>query len=160
LDSGGANDTPDDFAGAEDPGTTVTLDAGSYSVSEGAVAGYTESASADCSGTIANGETKTCTVTNDDQAATLIVIKHVVNDNGGTALASDFTLDSGGANDTPDDFAGAEDPGTTVTLDAGSYSVSEGAVAGYTESASSASPGTTANGETKTCTVTNDDQAA
>ncbi len=38
-------------------------------------------------GTIANGQTKTCTVTNDDQAATLTVIKHVINDNGGTARA-------------------------------------------------------------------------
>ena len=33
------------------------------------------------------GETKTCTVTNDDQAAKLTVIKHVINDNGGTAVA-------------------------------------------------------------------------
>ena len=36
-------------------------------------------------GSIANGETKTCTVTNNDIAAKLNVIKHVINDNGGTA---------------------------------------------------------------------------
>src|SRR5439155_149102 len=146
LDSGGANDTPDDFAGAEDPGTTVTLDAGSYSVSEGAVAGYTESASADCSGTIANGETKTCTVTNDDQAATLIVIKHVVNDNGGTALASDFTLNVSASNPSPGSFPGAEG-GTNVALDAGSYSVGETGPSGYTRSDSADCSGTIANGE-------------
>ena len=34
------------------------------------------------------GQTKTCTVTNDDIAPKLIVIKHVVNDNGGTAVAA------------------------------------------------------------------------
>mgnify|MGYP003910049717 CR=1 FL=1 len=79
LDSGGTNDTPDDFAGLEpdategctaDFGTVVSLDAGSYDVSETGPSGYTESDSADCSGTIANGETKTCTITNDDIAAT------------------------------------------------------------------------------------------
>jgi len=47
-------------------GTNVTLDAGSYSVTETRPSGYTRSNSADCAGTIANGETKTCTVTNDD----------------------------------------------------------------------------------------------
>jgi hypothetical protein len=47
--------------------------------------------SAGCTGTVANSETKTCTVTN-DQPATLIVIKHVNNDSGGTAAAGDFTM--------------------------------------------------------------------
>jgi prealbumin domain-containing protein len=160
LDSGGANDTPDNFAGAESPGTTVTLDAGSYTVSETGPSGYTASYSADCAGSIANGETKTCTVTNDDQAAQLIVIKHVINDNGGSATAANFTLDSGGANDTPDNFAGAESPGTTVTLDAGSYNVTETGPSGYAASFSADCSGTIANGQTKTCTVTNDDVAA
>src|SRR6266545_396508 len=160
LDSGGTNDSPDDFAGAEAPGTTVTLDAGSYNVTESGPSGYTASFSADCAGTIANGETKTCTVTNDDKAATLIVIKHVINDNGGTVTAGNFTLDSGGANDSPDDFAGAEAPGTTVTLDAGSYNVTETGPSGYSADFSADCAGTIANGETKTCTVTNDDKAA
>jgi hypothetical protein len=160
LDSGGANDTPDNFPGAESPGTEVTLDAGSYNVTETGPTGYTASYSADCSGSIANGQTKTCTVTNDDQAAKLIVIKHVINNNGGTATAANFTLDSGGSNDTPDNFAGAESPGTEVTLDAGSYNVTETGPSGYTASYSAYCSGTIANGQTKTCTVTNDDQAA
>src|SRR5439155_1498902 len=161
LDSGGTNDTPDNFPGAESPGTNVTLDAGSYNVTETGPSGYTASFSANCLlGTIANGQTKTCTVTNDDQAATLIVIKHVINDNGGTTVASDFTLDSGGTNDSPDNFPGAESPGTNVTLDAGSYAVSETGPSGYTESDSADCSGTIALGQTKTCTVTNNDQAA
>ena len=78
----------------------------------------------DCSGTIGNGESKTCTVTNDDQPGHLIIKKVVVNDNGGTKTAADFTLDSGGTNDSPDDFAGSA-AGTNVTLDAGSYAVTD-----------------------------------
>ncbi|HET7113714.1 MAG TPA: hypothetical protein VFI57_08725, partial [Pyrinomonadaceae bacterium] len=159
LDSGGAGDSPDNFAGAESPGTEVTLDAGTYNVTESGPSGYTASFSTDCSGSIANGETKTCTVTNDDQAGKLIVIKHVINDNGGTATAANFTLDSGGAGDSPDNFAGAESPGTEVTLDAGTYNVTESGPTGYTASFSTDCSGSIANGETKTCTVTNDDQA-
>src|SRR6185437_13438567 len=140
--------------------TEVTLDAGSYNVTETGPAGYTASFSADCSGTIANGQTKTCTVTNDDQPAKLIVIKHVINNNGGTATAANFTLDSGGINDSPDNFPGAESPGTEVTLDVGSYTVTESGPTGYTASFSADCSGTIASGQTKTCTVTNDDQAA
>lgn len=157
LDSGGSNDSPDNFPGAEAPGTEVTLDAGSYNVTESGPSGYTASFSTDCSGTIANGEEKTCTVTNDDQAAKLIVIKHVMNDNGGTATAANFTLDSGGSNDSPDNFPGAEAPGTQVTLDAGSYNVTESGPSGYAASFSADCSGTIANGQEKTCTVTNDD---
>jgi Prealbumin-like fold domain len=160
LDSGGANDSPDDFPGAEAPGTEVTLDAGAYNVTETGPSGYTASFSADCSGSLANGETKTCTVTNNDQAGKLIVIKHVINDNGGTATAANFMLDSGGPNDTPDNFPGAEAPGTEVTLDAGAYNVTETGPSGYTASFSADCSGSIANGQTKTCTVTNDDQAA
>ena len=147
------------FAGAESPGTTVTLSAGSYSVDEAAVSGYTKSLSSDCTGVIASGQTKTCTITNDDQAATLTVIKHVVNDNGGTKAASDFSMTVTGTNVQPNaTFAGAESPGTTVTLNAGSYSVDEATVAGYTKTIGLNCSGTIANGETKSCTITNDDQ--
>src|SRR5688572_31306417 len=39
--------------------------------------------------------------TNDDQAAKLPVITHVLNDNGGTAVADHSTLDTVGTNDDP-----------------------------------------------------------
>ena len=148
-------------AGAESPGTSyVRPVTTSYNVAENSgPTGYTVSYSADCSGQVTS-TTKTCTITNDDDAATLIVIKHVINDNGGTAVAADFTLDSGGANDSPDNFAGAESPGTAVTLDAGSYDVTESGPSGYTASYSADCSGSIANGESKTCTVTNDDVKA
>lgn len=54
------------FPGAEAPGTSLTLSSvGDYIVEETPVLpGYEASYSAGCSGTIALGETKTCTVTN------------------------------------------------------------------------------------------------
>ncbi|HET7857429.1 MAG TPA: hypothetical protein VFL41_13310, partial [Gaiellaceae bacterium] len=159
LDSGGINDTPDNFPGAEAPGTVVSVDGGAYSVTETGPSGYAASYSADCAGTIAVGQTKTCTVTNNDVAGELIVIKHVINDNGGTAVAGDFTLDSGGINDTPDDFPGAETPGTVVSVDGGAYNVTETGPSGYAASYSADCAGTIAVGQTKTCTVTNDDIA-
>lgn len=156
LDSGGTDDTPDNFPGDES-GTTVTLDAGAYNVTETGPSGYSASFSADCAGTIANGQTKTCTVTNDDIQPQLIVIKHVVNDNGGTADAGDFTMEVSGNNVNPASFAGAEAPGTNVALDAGSYSVTETGPTGYAPSFSADCTGSIAVGETKTCTITNND---
>ena len=73
-------------AGAEAPGTMYTLQAGKqYSVAEsGGPTGYSESDSADCViPSAVAGTSYTCTITNDDIAPQLHVIKHVVNDNGG-----------------------------------------------------------------------------
>ncbi|HEX2200799.1 MAG TPA: hypothetical protein VHH93_02120, partial [Gammaproteobacteria bacterium] len=138
----------------------VTLDAGSYSVDEAAVPGYTKSLGTDCSGTIAAGETKTCTITNDDQPpqqAALTVIKQVINDNGGLAAAGAFTMNVTGTNANPASFPGAESPGTSVTLGPGSYSVDEVELSGYTKSLGTDCSGSIAAGETKTCTITNND---
>ena len=52
--------------------------------------------------------------------ATLVVVNEVVNDNGGTAVASDWATTVTGGNPAPASFQGASAPGTTVTLDAGS----------------------------------------
>jgi len=153
----GSSPSPASFAGAESPGTTVTLNAGSYSVSESGPGGYAASFSADCTGSIASGETKTCTVTDDDIQPKLIVINHVINNNGGTATAANFTMTVTGSNPSPASFAGTESPGTTLTLNAGSYSVSETGPSGYVSSLSASCSGSIAVGETRTCTVTNDD---
>jgi uncharacterized protein (TIGR03382 family) len=88
----------------------------------------------------------------------LIVIKHVINDNGGTSVASDFTINVTGSSPSPATFPGAESPGTTVDLTPGSYNVTENAVAGYLGTYSADCSGTIAYDETKTCTITNDDQ--
>src|SRR6266571_363869 len=60
---------------AATPPVTVGLDAGTFDVTEDLPPGphgYAISYSADCSGSIAAGQTKTCTVTNDDLALDLM----------------------------------------------------------------------------------------
>ena len=146
-------------------GVQNEFSAGAHSVSETTDAEYTSVISGDCAAngsiTLAPGDVKACTITNDDKPAHLIVIKHVVNNNGGTAVASGFTMTindvtaSGG-----NSFAGAESPGTDKTLTSvGSYSFTETGPAGYDSSASADCSGTIALGQTKTCTITNDDIA-
>ena len=89
--------------------------------------------------------------------ARLVVVNDVVNDDSGTATASDWTISVTGTNPSPASFPGAEAPGTTVTLDAGAYTVSASGPAGYTTAPSADCAGTIAPGETKACTITNDD---
>ena len=43
------------------------------------------------------GVTATCTIDNDDQPATLTLVKTVNNDNGGTAVPTAWTLAAGGS---------------------------------------------------------------
>lgn len=140
------------------------VEPGTYTLSESTVPGYA-AGSWSCTGGAQNGnsialdpgQNATCTITNDDIQPVLTVIKHVINDNGGTNVSGDFTMSVAGNNVAPASFAGAES-GTTVTLDAGSYSVNETGPFGYDTSFSTDCTGSIAVGETKTCTVTNDDQ--
>lgn len=87
----------------------------------------------------------------------LTVIKHVVNDNGGTAVPGNFTMTVTGQDPSPSSFPGADLPGTDVALKPGTYSVSESGPNGYTVSLSGDCSGTIASTESKTCTITNDD---
>jgi hypothetical protein len=84
----------------------------------------------------------------------------VINDNGGAKVASDFPISVTGTNVNPNSFNGVENPGTTVALDAGSYGVTETTDPGYTHSYSADCTGSIAIGETKTCTITNNDKPA
>ena len=141
--------TVESFAGAESPGTTKSLDAGSYQVVEtGGSAGYVLSYSGDCDSsghvTVGIGDSKTCVLTNDDKAAALTVIKHVINDDGGTKNAGQFAISVTGSNPSPASFAGAESPGTAVAINAGAYSVSETVDPQYEASYSAGCVGTIA----------------
>ncbi|MCB1804691.1 MAG: Ig-like domain-containing protein, partial [Candidatus Competibacteraceae bacterium] len=104
------------------------------------------------------GDDITCTLTNNDIAPQLTVIKTVINDNGGTAVAADFTMNVAGTNVSNSSFPGNVS-GTVVTLDAGSYVVSETGSAGYGAIFPVDCIGSIAIGENKTCTVANDDIA-
>ncbi|MDO8498851.1 MAG: hypothetical protein Q7S44_03635 [bacterium] len=151
----GTNVSNPSFPGVGIPGTTVTLEPGSYSVSEDSDSGYTATYSTDCSGTITLGQTKTCTVTNNDKAGTLIIKKVVTNNNGGTKVASDFSfsVNTGVAQSFESD--GQND----LTVDAGTYNVTEPAVTGYSTSYDNCSDLVITNGGSATCTITNNDNA-
>src|SRR4029453_16553650 len=96
--------------------------------------------------------------TNDDIAPKLTVIKHVVNDDGGTASAADFTMSIDDPGTDPASFAGAESPGTEVTVDPGSYTVSESGPSGYADSYSADCTGSIALGEAKTSPATHSEK--
>ena len=153
------NPSDDSFPGDE-AGTTITVEPGSYSVGETGPSGYSASFSADCSGTIALHETKTCTVTNDDIAPTLTVNKVVdpATDTGTFNLQIDGSTAGTGA--------AVGDGGTTgaVPVNAGSHTVGETAAGGTSLSDYVTTIGGQCNadgtislapGENKTCTITN-----
>ncbi len=137
-------------------GETNIFTPGVYQISETNMTGYAATFSGDCdeNGSIdlAAGDTLTCTITNDDVAATLTVVKQVTNDNGGTMSATDFPL-----------FVDAQSVTTGVpsSFSAGTYTVSETNSANYTATFSGDCDANgsvdLSLGENATCTITNDD---
>lgn len=91
-------------------------------------------------------------VWNRDCTPRLTVTKIVVNDNGGTATTSDFTLFIDGATTTS---------GVSTTTSAGAHTVSETSMAGYTGTIGGDCDAngnvTLAAGDVKNCTITNND---
>ncbi len=159
-------DGPSGFFGQS--GVSASVAAGTYDLSESGPAGYTASDWSCTSGqvdadsvNVANGDDITCTISNDDDAPSLTLIKEVINDNGGTAVESDWTLSAGG-NDVTGSPAGAE-----ATNQAGTYALSETGPTGYTLTSLTCddNPGvevsevTLGLGEDVTCTFVNDDDA-
>jgi YVTN family beta-propeller protein len=172
----GNNPTPSSFAGSSS-GTTVQLSPGKYEVTEpGPTTNYNSTLSNGCSGTIREGETNECTITNTYSVSPppppppppvttgkIIVITKVNNEGGGDKKPSDFTITVSGNNPTPSSFAGSSS-GTTITINEGSYNVKEEEgpyispdyVPGrYTPSYSSECAGTIEAGETMSCTISN-----
>ena len=130
-------------------GTILTLEAGSYTVSETAVSGYAgDFAACGSEGVISvtAGQNVDCTITNNDIAPTLTVNKIV---SGGNKDASEFTLLVDQTTVTN---------GVATPFDAGTYTVSEVNDPAYTAviSGDCVEGSVTLNlGDTKTCTITN-----
>jgi hypothetical protein len=141
---------------------SITVQPGTYSVTEPAVAGYDTTYSNCTSLVIPAGGTATCTITNNDQAATLIVEKLVVNGNGGAGKATDFGFRVNGGTLTAflQDGANVLKGKNTLTVNAGTYTVTETPPSGYTASFSNCTSVVIANGGTATCTITNTDSKA
>jgi hypothetical protein len=80
----------------------------------------------------------------------------VINNNGGNAVASNFTINVTGSVVYSSSFPGSE-MGTIVTLNPGPYSVDENDHVGYTKTIGTNCSGSIISGQGKTCTITNDD---
>ena len=145
--------TTDTIAGSE-TGTSVGIDVGAYTITETLVSGYDATYSAGCSGSIAVGGSATCTITNTAVQPELTITKKVVDEFGGTKVASDFTINISATNPTTDTIAGSE-AGTSVGVDAGAYSITETLVSGYDATYSAGCSGSIAIGGSAACTITN-----
>lgn len=136
-------------------GIATQVIAGNYFVTESGVSGYQASFSGDCNAagqvTLAPGDNKTCTITNNDIAPSITLIKNVI----GPALPVQFTMRIDG-NVVPQN--------TSVPVSANSvHTISEDAFPGYTftnitgGSCPLTVPGnvTLNEGQAITCTITN-----
>jgi hypothetical protein len=164
----------------------INVAAGSYTLRENDVAGYTEGTWS-CTGatpsdnTISAGAVTVplatdvvCTITKDDVAGSLQIVKRVVNNNGGTADYSAFGLASTAGSLTFG--SGVADGANTlkyssqvITVNQGSYTLRENDIAGYSEgtwscTGAAASNNTISAGAVTVplatavvCTITNDD---
>jgi len=149
-------------------GVPQELVPGTYTASETTLPGYAPSAwfnacAGDGTVVLGPGENLICEITNDDVAPTLALDKVVQNNNGGTAVKTDWVLSADG----PTPLSG--DGGVPATaVDAGTYLLSESTGPdGYTPSAWICTDGTLTGdslvlpvGATAVCTITNSDQAS
>jgi hypothetical protein len=190
IDENGGNENPDDFNLKIDndgvlSGAQTPVNPGQHTVSETQLPGYTfegfvedsEDFPNDCAQngtvTVALGESKICTLANNDIAPTLTIVKNVVNDDGGTATVVDFDLELNAVNLS---FGAGVPNGNTTTytsnptvLANNQYSLSEADLAGYEEGTFSctdddtnlsvALPLTLNEGQKVTCAITNNDIA-
>ena len=163
--------------GTVSPGLSYVRTQGTtYAVAEnaGGPAGYSVSYSADCTGAI-TATTKTCTITNNDNAPALHLRKTVTNDNGGAALATAWTLTATGTGGTPTNLSGSTPVDSGATFKADTYTLAEtgGPASGYTAGSWSCvvtntqTPVAVTNsqvavglGANVTCTINNDDTKA
>ncbi len=145
-----------------------TLSAGTYSVSETLPSGWTQT-SATCVSSLGNsetignislqaGETVTCTFTNTKKGH--IIVNKVTNPSGST---QSFNFDANGTGYNDFSLTDAAAPNDQEVVP-GAYSISEGAVAGWTQTSAICDQGETIEsldvgaGETVTCTFTNTQQ--
>ena len=101
----------------------------------------------------------------ESSVGTLRIITHVINDNGGTMEASDFSncIDTSSGDSSSLQCSSGDDEGNSQnSFDPGNYEVTSDSgyqPDGYAVSYSSDCSGVIGNGQTKVCTVTYDDIA-
>jgi hypothetical protein len=171
LNAGGP--TPITGTTGSGPVSNAAVNAGAYTLSESGPSGYTASVWTCTGATVTNsqvtltpGQSTTCTITNTSQIAHLTLVKTLDQTNGGTDLATAWTLNASG----PTPISGPTGDGavTNAPVKAGHYTLTEiNGPAGYTASAWACTGGTQvgnqvtlAPGESASCSITNTSQAA
>ncbi len=138
-------------------GVQTEISAGTYTVSETVDPGYTQTFGGDCdatgSVTLAPGDNKVCTITNEEKLTYITVNKNVIN-HGGSRAAADFAPFNVGTMTVT--------LGARTQIDHGSYTVSETVDPGYTQTfggdCDAAGSVTLAPGDDKVCTITNEEK--
>lgn len=160
---------PSSFSGSTgvDSTTVPKFLAGSYTLSETGPSGYAASDWSCTGGTAVKGvialvlgQSATCTITNNDNAPKLKLVKQVINDNGGTRAPSEWTLSADG----PTYMSGPSGVTSGPAFSAGVYQLGETGPTDYKASGwSCVGKDVTAGkitmnlGDDVTCTVVNDD---
>ena len=138
-------------------GTPIPENTGTYTIGEADSKGYIETIGGDCAAngtvTVAKGDNKVCTITNDFPFFTVTVTKVMNNIHGGNNVVGDFNLSVGPY---------AVTSGVPKKVAVGTYLVNESGVGGYDgefigDCNTNTQLLTGANGETKACTITNTD---
>ncbi len=139
-----------------DGSNQLSVNADTYNVAETPKGGFAAPSYSGCSGIVLSvGGSATCTITNSDLPATLIVKKIVINDDGGTATADDFSFQVNDASAVKFEKDGQND----LLLASGTYGVVEADAPGYATTYNNCQELVIANGQTQTCTITNNDIA-
>ena len=120
--------------------TNANVNSGVYTLSEsGGPANYT-AGSWSCIGgsltgdqlTLSSGQSATCTINNNDDAPKLRLVKSVTNDNGGTSVATNWTLTATGTGQSPSNLLGQGSANSGVSFKADTYTLAESGPSGYT----------------------------
>ena len=123
--------------------------------------------------TLGLGQSATCTIINNDNGPALHLRKTVTNDNGGTALATAWTLTANGTGNGPTNLSGSTPVDSGTSFKAGTYTLAEsGGPSDYTASnwscvlTGTQTPMSVTNaqvaiglGQDVTCSIVNDDNA-
>jgi uncharacterized repeat protein (TIGR01451 family) len=143
----------------------LTVNAGTYSITEPSVAGYATTYNNCTNVVISNSGSASCTITNDDVAPTLTLVKSVINNDGGTESGNGWVLYADGS-DRPF-YNWGPVVGPNQVMAGVEYTLTETDKPGYSASPWRCTGGGTQTGnkitlgldENVTCTITNDDIA-
>jgi hypothetical protein len=167
LDNGdGGNNSCQDFsfsvngsapvAFESDCSNSLTLAAGTYTITEPAVSGYSTTRSNCDNVQLTSGGSATCTITNNDIPVNVTINKSVTNNNGGLKTANNFSFQINGGSA----IAFEADGSNVVSVRANTtHNITEVLDSGYVSTRTAGCSNINLDsGGNATCTITNDDR--